>query len=210
MDSQCILLNSMYDQYVKIMQDYNASCTAIQNQYKWHYTIHVPHSAVKQSVANYQLRVAGVIADVQHLYGQIEQVADLLKLLNIDFGDLPSLYLPSLALPALTIDWHMPRTPLQFQSRTAPEDIYANLADHITAVSTHLVAIANSSQSHVERSIETLAAFVSSFDGWFADYDPPVINTTQLLRQFEANQIEFAATVWEAVTNTTSSISTLS
>ena len=104
----------------------------------------------------------------------------------------------------------MPRTPPQSQSLAAPEDIYANLADHITALSTHLVAIANTSQLHVERSIETLASFVSVFDRLFEDYDPPVINTTHLLLQFEANQVEFASTVWEAVTNTTSSISTFS
>lgn len=34
MDNRCVLLDSMYDQYVRIMEDYNASCLAIQRQYR--------------------------------------------------------------------------------------------------------------------------------------------------------------------------------
>lgn len=34
MDNRCVLLDSMYEQYVKIMEEYNASCLAIQRQYR--------------------------------------------------------------------------------------------------------------------------------------------------------------------------------
>ncbi|KAK8827802.1 hypothetical protein WA556_000712 [Blastocystis sp. ATCC 50177/Nand II] len=189
MDGRCTLLDSMYDQYVKIMQDYNASCLAIQSQYQ----------AVKQSVANYQLAVAGVLAEVQYLYYRIEQVSDLLKHIGVDLGELPSLALPSLSLPPLAIDWQMP----------PPEDIYAKLAVHLSAVSAHLASVANASQARAQHAIEAIASVASSFDGWFEDYQPPTINTTRLLLQFEANQAEFTAAVWETVTNTSASIATL-
>lgn len=67
-------------------------------------------SEIKQSVVQYQLAVAGVLADVQELYYRIEQVSSLLRQFHIDIGDLPSLHVPSLHLPELRIDWQMPRT----------------------------------------------------------------------------------------------------
>ena len=117
MDGRCTLLDSMYDQYVKIMQDYNTSCLAIQSQYQFCCVVPIPSRAVKQSVANYQLAVAGVLAEVQYLYYRIEQVSDLLKHIGVDLGELPSLALPSLSLPPLAIDWQMPR-PSSFLSFT--------------------------------------------------------------------------------------------
>lgn len=66
-------------------------------------------SEIKQSVVQYQLAVAGVLADVQELYYRIEQVSSLLRQFHIDIGDLPSLHVPSLHLPELRIDWQMPR-----------------------------------------------------------------------------------------------------
>lgn len=67
-------------------------------------------SEIKQSVVQYQLAVAGVLADVQELYYRIEQVSSVLRQFHIDIGDLPSLHVPSLHLPELRIDWQMPRT----------------------------------------------------------------------------------------------------
>ena len=67
-------------------------------------------SEIKQSVMQYQIAVAGVLAEVQELYYRIEQVSSILRQLHIDLGDLPSLHLPSLQLPELGIDWQMPRT----------------------------------------------------------------------------------------------------
>lgn len=209
MDDRCTLLDSMYDQYVKIMQDYNASCLAIQNQYQFCRVFPIPPRAVKQSVANYQLAVAGVLAEVQYLYYRIEQVSDLLKHIGVDLGELPSLALPSLTLPPLTIDWQMPRPCPPSPSLSAPEDIYAKLAVHLSAVSVHLASVANASQARAQHVVEAIASVASSFDGWFEDYQPPTINTTQLLLQFEASQVEFTTAVWETVTNTSTSIATL-
>ena len=210
MDGRCTLLDSMYDQYVKIMQDYNASCLAIQSQYQFCCVVPIPSRAVKQSVANYQLAVAGVLAEVQYLYYRIEQVSDLLKHIGVDLGELPSLALPSLSLPPLAIDWQMPRPSPSSPSLSAPEDIYAKLAVNLSAVSAHRASVANATQARAQHAIEAIASVASSFDGWFEDYQPPTINTTRLLLQFEANQAEFTAAVWETVTNTSASIATLS
>ena len=67
-------------------------------------------SEIKQSVVQYQLAVAGVLADIQELYYRIERVSSVLRQFHIDIGDLPSLHVPSLHLPELRIDWQMPRT----------------------------------------------------------------------------------------------------
>lgn len=108
MDSSCQLLNSMYDQYIKIRNDYENAKSEIQRQVLYVSYELCDSRTAKIRASVYVNSVNGVIADVQELYVRISEVRNLLDFYGINIGVLPELYISPLILPDIELSWNMP------------------------------------------------------------------------------------------------------
>ena len=66
------------------------------------------NSLIIYRVVQYQNAIQGLIGEVEQLYRRINEVQSLLDLYGIDLGILPSLTLPTLVLPSISLDWELP------------------------------------------------------------------------------------------------------
>ena len=108
MDSSCQLFNSMYDQYMRIRNEYENQKQGIQQQILYLSNEYCESRTAKSRVSGFVNSVNGVLADVRELYIRISEVRDLLDFYGINLGILPELYIPPLILPNIEWNWDLP------------------------------------------------------------------------------------------------------
>ena len=206
MDSSCQLLNSMYDQYIKIQNDYENQKQVIQRQILYISNGYSDHRTAKSRVSGFMNSVNGVIADVQELYIRISEVRDLLDLYGINLGILPELYIPPLILPDIEWSWDFPSNKSMDDLQIAAEEIYLKLESHRVTMQLEFMKTVNETKEAVEHAIRIVTEYTDKLPTLFADYDPPFVNTSLILEEFSQNIDAFIDTTWATIVNSSTTI----
>ncbi|KAK8792253.1 hypothetical protein WA171_002505 [Blastocystis sp. BT1] len=186
MDSSCQLINSMYNQYIKILNDYENQKQVIQRQIL----------TTKSRVSGFVNSVDGVIAEVQELYIRISEVRDLLDFYGINLGILPELYIPPLILPDIEWNWDLPTA----------EEIYLKLESHRATMQLEFIQTVNETKNAVDHAVRIVTEYTDRLPTIFADYDPPFVNTSLIMEEFSRNIDTFIDTTWTTIVNSSTTV----